>query len=287
MQLPSPDEDSENAFDQLSQGLVPQGQQNNPSGVKQIFVSQADKGHGRVLSDDIKFNTSNLQKGSFQSGIAGTQIHSNQLSSLDATYAQNSQAYNTALASQRDTVIQVGKANAHKHPKKNVTSFDNHKNAQKINVTIGKSSGKARLLENKDSKSLGGTTSTQGNSQLRQTAQFGPQMNLIKSQLPNNNMKGNTQNQYHSNDNKTRHQKKIQINNQKVKSTEMRKNSKHTAHGESGSNVFGGYLREQYQSQGMPEQNHNMYAGVVLQNQGQQPQQYDESGSLNKRQAMM
>lgn len=30
-----------------------------------------------------------------------------------------------------------------------------------------------------------------------------------------------------------------------------------------------------------------MYPGVVLKNQGQQPQQYDESGSLNKRQAMM
>jgi hypothetical protein len=31
-----------------------------------------------------------------------------------------------------------------------------------------------------------------------------------------------------------------------------------------------------------------MYQGVVLKNQGQQPQQqYDESGSLNKRQAMM
>lgn len=149
-----------------------------------------DKSHARVLSDDIKFNTSNLQKGNFQSGIAGTQIHSNQLSSLDATYAQNTHAYNTALGSQRDTVVQVGKTNGHKHPKKNVTSFDNHKNAQKINMTIGKNSGKARLIESKDSKSLGGTTSTQGNSQLRQTAQFGPQMNLIKSQLPNNGMKG-------------------------------------------------------------------------------------------------
>ena len=41
---------------------------------------------------------------------------------------------------------------------------------QKVNTSIGKNSGKARLIENKDSKSLGGTTSTQGNSQFRQTA---------------------------------------------------------------------------------------------------------------------
>ena len=125
--------------------------------------------------------------------------------------------------------------------------------------------------------------STQGNSQLRQTAQFGPQMNLTKSQLPNNNVKGNGQSQYHSNDNKMRQQKKILINNQKGKSTEIRKNSKHVAHGDPVSNSFGGYLRDQYQSQGIQDQ----YSGVVIQNQGQQPMQYDESGSLNKRQPMM
>ena len=66
----------------------------------------------------------------------------------------------------------------------------------------------------------------------------------------------------------------------------MRKNSKNT-HGDSNNNVFGNYFRDQYQSQGIPVDQNNMYAGVVLQNQGQQPQQYDESGSLNKRQAMM
>lgn len=66
--------------------------------------------------------------------------------------------------------MQVSKSGGSKYPKKNVTSFDNHKNVQKINTSIGKNSGKARLIENKDSKSLGGTTSTHGNSQLRQTA---------------------------------------------------------------------------------------------------------------------
>ena len=51
--------------------------QNNPSGVKQMFANQADKLHARVLSDDIKFNTGNLQKSTFQAGIGGTQIHTN------------------------------------------------------------------------------------------------------------------------------------------------------------------------------------------------------------------
>ena len=60
----------------------------NNGGNKQIFNSQGEKAHNRVLSDDIQFNTSNIQKGtSFNGNIAGTQIHSNQLSSLEATNA--------------------------------------------------------------------------------------------------------------------------------------------------------------------------------------------------------
>ena len=50
----------------------------------------------------------------------------------------------------------------------------------------------------------------------------------------------------------------------------MRKNSKNT-HGDSNNNVFGNYFRDQYQSQGIAVDQNNMYAGMVLQNQGQQP----------------
>ena len=39
-QVQSRDEDSENAFEQISQGLVPHGQQNNPGAVKQSFMNQ-------------------------------------------------------------------------------------------------------------------------------------------------------------------------------------------------------------------------------------------------------
>ena len=60
MQLQSRDEDTENAMEQMNQGLVQAKQQNNAGAVKQIFMSQVEKTHGRVLSDDIKFNTSNL-----------------------------------------------------------------------------------------------------------------------------------------------------------------------------------------------------------------------------------
>ena len=51
--------------------------QDKPGGVKQMFASQAEKPHARVLSDDIKFNTANLHKQAFPAAIGGTQIHTN------------------------------------------------------------------------------------------------------------------------------------------------------------------------------------------------------------------
>ena len=97
---------------------------------------------------------------------------------------------------------------------------------------------------------------------------------------------------------RNQHQKKIQINHQKVKSTEFRKSSKNTQD-DAGSTDFGNYLREQYQSQGVPapasgvDQN-SIYASVIFKNQGQSQgpsqsqQQYEEAGgSLNKRQQTM
>jgi hypothetical protein len=99
-----------------------------------------------------------------------TVVHSNQLSSLVHSNANNTSLYNTALGSQRGNT-----RGEEKRPTKKTVSNQNVM-VSKMVKTQGSKRFEGNAVYSMDSQ--------KPQQQMKQTAQFGPQMNLIKSHLP-------------------------------------------------------------------------------------------------------